>query len=345
MSEFRRDPVLGRWVIISTERGKRPTDFPPAKPRQKSSFCAFCPGNEDKTPPEIAAIRDPDTAPNTPGWTVRVVSNKFPVLTIEGELRKKARGIYDVMNGVGAHEVFIETPDHNRTISTIGSDNMNALVWMYRERMVDLEKDDRFKYILIFRNAGQAAGASLTHPHSQLIATPTVPKRITEELNGTASYYAFKERCVFCDMIDDERDYGKRIIEENEHFISFAPFASRFPFEMWLLPKKHSSSFTELKGSEIADFSACFQQSIRRLDTVLGFPPYNYIIHTVPCNTNKQYLYHWHMEIIPRLTHIAGFEWGTGFYINPTSPEQAAEMLREAFEENGKKFDDQTIPR
>ncbi len=332
MSELRRDPVLGRWVIISTERGNRPTDFIPAEPRKPKGFCAFCPGNEDKTPPEIAAVRDPHTAPNTPGWHVRVVSNKYPVLTIEGVLNKRAYGIYDIMNGIGAHEVFIESPNHHNTISTLPERNMIELCTMYRERMIDLEKDDRFKFILIFRNAGQAGGASLSHPHSQLIATPTVPKRISEELSGAMSYFDFKDRCVFCDMIDEERAFRKRVVEENEHFITFCPFASRFPFEMWLLPKRHVEKFSALKDEDIAPFSSCFQNSIRRLDTALGMPPYNYIIHTEPCNTSKPYQYHWHMEIIPRLTQIAGFEWGTGFYINPTAPEQAAEILRNAEE-------------
>ncbi len=330
MSEFRRDPVLGRWVIISSERGKRPTDFNPAEPKKTNGFCAFCPGNEDKTPPEITSIREPGSAPNSPGWRVRVVSNKYPVLEIEGDLNKRARGIYDTMNGIGAHEVFIETPDHYSTISKLSRQNVIELIWMYRERMVDLERDGRFKFILIFRNAGQDAGASLSHPHSQLIATPSVPKRISEEINGTHTYFEFKDRCVFCDMIDEEKYYKQRVVVENEHFISFAPFASRFPFEMWLLPKKHSAKFSELENARIADMADCFQESIKRLDSALEYPPYNYIIHTAPCNTDKDYFYHWHMEIIPRLTHVAGFEWGTGFYINPTPPEQAAEILRNA---------------
>ncbi|MFA6449371.1 MAG: galactose-1-phosphate uridylyltransferase [bacterium] len=330
MSELRRDPVLGRWVIISTERGKRPTDFLPAEPHKSSGFCAFCPGNENMTPPEIAAVRERVSLPDTPGWRVRVVSNKYPVLTIEGDLNKRAYGMYDIMNGVGAHEVFIETPDHEQTISTLSDQNLTDLIWMYRERMIDLEKDERFKYILIFRNSGQAGGASLSHPHSQLIATPTVPKRISEELAGSLSYLDFKDRCVFCDMIDEERAFKKRVVEENEDFISFCPFAARFPFEMWLLPKKHSEKFSELKNHMIPTFASCFQRSIRRLDNALGHPPYNYIIHTTPCNTNKTHHYHWHMEIIPRLTQIAGFEWGTGFYINPMSPEMSAETMRNA---------------
>lgn len=330
LSELRRDPVVGRWVIVSSERGGRPSDYETSRPQQRDGFCPFCEGNEDKTPPEIRVIRAPGTEPNTKGWRIRVVSNKFPALKIEGELNKRARGIYDIMSGIGAHEVFIETPDHGKTISTLPFEHMRDLIYTYRERMNDLEKDYRFKFILIFRNSGQAAGASLRHPHSQLIATPTIPKRIIEEIEGFRRYLDFKDRCVFCDMIDEELTSQKRIVCENEHFVSFEPFASRFPFETWILPKTHQASFKSLKDENLAELAEVFQDTIKRLDKSLDFPPYNYVLHTNPVNTEIDYNYHWHFEIIPRLTHVAGFEWGTGFYINPTPPEQAAEFLREA---------------
>lgn len=329
MSELRRDPVIGRWVIISSERSGRPSDFETAAPKQKTGFCPFCEGNEDKTPPEIMAIRDHHTEPNTPGWKVRVVSNKFPALQIEGELNKRARGIYDIMSGVGAHEVFVETPDHFKTISTLPFDNMCNVMRMYRDRLSDLEKDKRFQYILVFRNSGQAAGASLRHPHSQLIATPTIPKRIMEELIGVRRYYDFKDRCVFCDMVDEERSYGKRVVCENDSFLSFTPFAARFPFECWILPKEHQPCFKTMTDDQIPLLAQVLQDTIRRLDKCINFPPYNYVLHTRPVNVDTEYVYHWHIELIPRLTYIAGFEWGTGFYINPTPPEVAAEFLRE----------------
>ena len=328
MSELRRDPVVGRWVIISTDRSERPTDFEPAQPRKSGGFCPFCPGNEDKTPPEIRVLRDSHTLPDTSGWCVRVVSNKYPALKIEGDLNKRARGIYDVMNGIGAHEVFIETPGHDLTISTFPPEQMRALLWMYRERHRDLEKDPRFQFILIFRNSGQAAGASLRHPHSQLIATPTIPKRILEELNGVQRYQDFKDRCVFCDMVDEERAYAKRVVCENDMFIAFTPFASRFSFETWLMPKTHQPCFKSVTDEGLTLLAGLLQETITRLDTFLNFAPYNYVLHTVPVNTESTYHYHWHFEIIPRLTHVAGFEWGTGFYINPTQPGWAAEQLR-----------------
>ena len=329
MSELRRDPVVGRWVIISSERGGRPTDYQPARPMPRDGFCPFCPGNEDKTPPEIRAVRAPGTAPDSAGWKIRVVSNKFPALQIEGELDKRARGIYDIMTGIGAHEVFIETPEHDKTISTLPLDHISDIMWIYRERHRDLEKDKRFKFVLIFRNSGQDAGASLRHPHSQLIATPTIPKRILEEITGVHRYLEFKDRCVFCDMVDEELSYKNRIVCKNEHFISFAPFASRFPFETWILPRVHQPCYKSLDDDMLLPLAEVFHETIRRLDTFLDFAPYNYVLHTRPMNAETPYNYHWHFEIIPRLTHVAGFEWGTGFYINPTPPERAAEFLRE----------------
>lgn len=329
MSELRRDPVVGRWVIISTRRGARPTDFPSAEPSPKpENFCPFCPGNESSTPPEILVLKENDSKLDSSGWRIRIVPNKFPALQIEGELKKRARGIYDIMNGVGAHEVFIETPDHGKTISTMTRKNIEDLIWCYRERLIDLEKDKRIKYILIFRNSGEAAGASLQHPHSQLIATPTIPKRILEELDGSRKYLDFKERCVFCDMVDEEIDFKKRIVVDNPEVVSFTPFASRFPFETWIIPKAHQQCFQEITYEQLPSLAHCLQESIERLDGALDFPPYNFLIHTSPCNVNFDVFYHWHIEIIPRLTKMAGFEWGSGFYINAVSPEDAAEELR-----------------
>lgn len=329
MSELRRDPVTGRWVIISTERSARPTDFAVEPSKRKGGFCPFCEGNETKTPPEITAYRAFGTSPDTPGWRVRVVANKYPALQIEGDLHKRAQGIYDVMNGIGAHEVVIETPRHDATISTLTSEAMVELIWMYRERLIDLERDPRFQYILIFRNSGEAAGASLEHPHTQIIATPTIPKRIMEEVRGVKAYLDFKDRCVFCDMVAEELDTRKRIVAENELFVAFTAFAARFPFETWILPKKHQAGFEEMPPEHVPPFAHILQETIHRIDTSLSFPPYNYLVHTNPCNvTPETHFYHWHLEIIPRLTKVAGFEWGSGFYINPTPPESAAELLR-----------------
>lgn len=331
MPEFRKDPVVGRWVIIATDRAKRPSDFLREKVEIRGvGFCPFCYHNESKTPPEILAYRSDGSAPNTPGWSLRVVANKFPALRIEGSLNRRGEGLYDKMEGIGAHEVIIETPDHGRTLARLSPRAIEDVLWAFRDRILDLGKDRRFKYILIFKNHGEAAGASLEHSHSQLIALPVVPKRVVEELEGAAGYFRYKERCVFCDIIQQETSTGVRVIAENEGFIAIAPFAPRFPFELWIAPKVHRAAFDQSMKHEYAQFAAILKDMLMRLDTVLEKPAYNYVIHTSPLTGNHKDSYHWHMEIMPKLTKVAGFEWGTGFYINPTAPEESARFLREA---------------
>lgn len=328
MPELRKDPVIGRWVIISTERSHRPSDWKVAPEPPGDGFCPFCPGNEDKTPPEILAYRPESTERDVPGWIVRVVPNKFPALQIEGELNRRGEGIYDMMNGVGAHEVVIETPDHPKTLVDLEVEHICRILIFFRERMLDLKKDRRFKYILVFKNHGRAAGASLEHSHSQLIATPIVPKRVTEEIEGSTRYYNYKERCIFCDIVRQESQAEKRIVVHSERFISHTPYASRFPFECWILPVQHYSHFESMPDEEYADLAAVLKETLVRIDRTLGNPPYNFIIHTSPVQEQSFFEYHWHMEIMPKVTHVAGFEWGSGFYINPTPPEVAAEQLR-----------------
>ncbi len=330
MTELRRDPVIGRWVIISTERGKRPSDFGQEAETGVGKFCPFCPGNEDKTPSEILAYHDPGREKNAPGWWVRVVANKFPALQIEGSLNRQGEGMYDKMNGVGAHEVVIETADHATDFPDLADKKAEDVIWAFRDRIMDLKKDPRFEYILVFKNKGAAAGASLTHPHSQLIATPVVPKHVRESVNGAKNYYEYKERCVFCDMIKQESTSGVRIVAENDDFIAFVPFAARFPFEVWILPKVHDSDFEDAQKHEVVNLTRLLQNVLRRIKNVLDNPPYNFIILNSPLRESKLAHYHWHLEIMPKLTKVAGFEWGSGFYINPTPPEEAAKFLREA---------------
>jgi len=329
MPELRKDPIIGRWVIISTERAKRPSDFSSVPKKRTNKLCPFCPGNESATPPEILAYRPNSSEPNKPGWTLRVISNKFPALMIEGDLNREGRGLFDKMNGIGAHEVIIETPDHNKDLIDLDKKQMEDVIWAYRERTIDLKKDPRFRYILIFKNQGEAAGASLEHSHSQLIATPIVPKRVTEELEGAGKYYEYKERCIFCDIVKQEISENERVILQNDSFISIEPFAPRFPFETWILPKKHSPAFEKIKKEETPALAAILRETLQRLAKALNNPPYNYILHTSPVDSYHDKEYHWHVEIMPKLTRVAGFEWGTGFYINPTAPEDAATYLKE----------------
>ena len=330
MPELRRDPVVGRWVIISTERGKRPSDFGRTVPRKLSGFCPFCPGHEDKTPPEVYAIRRNGSQSNGPGWHVRVVPNKFPALQIEGDLDRRAEGMYDKMNGIGAHEVIIESPDHSLELSRQPIEQINHVLSAYRARMVDLARDKRFRYIQLFKNHGEAAGASLEHAHTQLVATPIVPRRILEELEGCQQHFELKERCIYCDIIDQELTIGKRVVCENSEYIAIEPFAPRFPFETWILPRLHQPYFEQSFRGNFYAFARILKETLTRVNIALHDPPYNLVLHTSPCNDwrgPKQN--HWHLEIMPKLTRVAGFEWGTGFYINPTPPEDAAAYLRD----------------
>ncbi|MBI4830403.1 MAG: DUF4931 domain-containing protein [Candidatus Lindowbacteria bacterium] len=336
MPELRKDPVVGRWVIIATERGKRPMDFHPEPVIDDTGFCPFCEGHEDKTPPEILAFRENHQVANGPGWKVRVVPNKFPALRIEGEMGKAGVGMYDKMNGIGAHEVIIETPDHFKKIDMHTQDSLARVFQACKNRITDLNNDKRFKYILIFKNEGRQAGASLSHPHSQLIATPVTPKRVKEELMGAKEYFNYKDRCVFCDIVREELSQGARIIYENKGFVTFSPFASRFPFEMWILPKRHSPDFQTIEHDEMMLLADVLIVTMKKLAVALNRPQYNLVLHTGPVRWARMGYwvtldldYHWHIEVMPKLTQVAGFEWGTGFYINPTVPEEAAKFLRE----------------
>ena len=331
MPELRKDPITGRWVIIATERAKRPSDFVRDKVQiHGSGFCPFCTGNETKTPPEIIAYRSDGSMRNAPGWTLRVVANKFPALGIEGSLNRQGEGLFDKMSGIGAHEVIIETPDHQKTLAMLSPRQIEDVLWAYRDRILDLKKDRRFKYIMIFKNHGEAAGASLEHTHSQLIALPVVPKRVREETDGARDYFNFKERCIFCDIIRQETESGIRVIADTRAFIAVAPFAPRFPFEIWIMPRVHQSAFEDSQKQEFEQLAVILKDMLMRLDKVLEFPAYNYIIHTSPIPESPNEHYHWHLEIMPKLTKVAGFEWGTGFHINPTPPEESAKFLREA---------------
>ena len=329
MPELRKDPVVGRWVIISTERSRRPSDFNTEPVRTRGGPCVFCGGNEDKTPPEILAGRPPDSPANAPGWSFRVVANKFPALRIEGDLEPSGEGLYDRMNGVGAHEVVIETPQHDASLATLPADAVADVFLAFRERILDLKKDPRFEYILVFKNHGEAAGASLEHPHSQLIATPIIPIMVTEELSGSQQYWERKERCVWCDIVRQERRGRRRLIAEHGGFVALAPFAPRFPFETWILPLKHRAAFEESGEEDLRALAEMIGDVLRRMNTALGTPPFNFMLHTAPLRDSTVEHFHWHLEVIPKLTRVAGYEWGSGFFINPVLPEDAAAALRD----------------
>jgi len=330
MPELRRDPVVGRWVIIATERARRPSSFDhvPA-PSRSDGLCPFCPGHEDKTPGEVYAAGRPHGAPvNGPGWKVRVVPNRFPALKIEGDLDRQAEGIYDRMNGIGAHEVVIETSDHTRMLEGQSQGEILEVLMALRARVLDLRNDQRFRYIVLFKNHGAAAGATLEHPHSQLIALPIVPRQVLSELEGARRHFELKERCIYCDIVGQERKDRTRLVYENDEFVVLAPWAPRSPFETWVVPRRHESSFEAEPRERLSLCAQALGTALRRISTALGNPPYNFMIHSNPLRDAPSPSYHWHVEIMPALTHQAGFEWGSGFHINPVPPEEAAEFLR-----------------
>ncbi|MBI4712105.1 MAG: galactose-1-phosphate uridylyltransferase [Planctomycetes bacterium] len=330
MPELRKEPILGRWVIIASERAKRPDDFKSPVPKSpRAGPCPFCEGQEATTPPEIYALRPNGLPKDGKGWDVRVVPNKFPALMIEGNLEKRGKGIYDQMRGIGAHEVIIETPQHLLSVAALPTEHIQKIIQVYKDRLLDLKKDARLVFGLVFKNVGDAAGASLEHTHSQLVATPVTPIRIEQEMKGCKTFFNHRGRCLFCDIIMQDIEDEQRIVINDEHFIAISPFASRFPFETWILPKQHLTHFENITSHLIAPLADILRKVFSKLEKSLNNPPYNMLIHTTPFNLEESEYYHWHIEIIPRITRVAGFEWGTGFYINPVPPENAAAFLRE----------------
>jgi UDPglucose--hexose-1-phosphate uridylyltransferase len=342
MSELRYDPIRKTWVIIATERGMRPTDIRShgqAGLQVSRAFCPFCLGNEDRTPPEILAVRKPGAQPNGPGWKIRVVPNKFPVLTTETPQHISDKGIYKVAAGFGTHEVIVETPSDVQQMADFNIAHLSEVFAVYQSRLIDLERDERFRSVMIFKNYGSAAGASLRHSHSQVIAIPVMPNLLELELAGAHDYYLHKKRCIMCDIILRELADGERIVIDEDLFVAFTPFASSFPFELRITSKNHNHDFTLLDNNHLHHLAEIIKDVLVRLRDILEDPPYNLILHTGPPVrehvNNPDYLlavkdsYHWYFELIPRMTTIAGFEWGTGFQINPTSPEDAARFLRE----------------
>jgi len=326
--ELRKDPIVGRWVIIAPDRLSRPQALYEEDAATCDYFDPFLAGNEDATTPEILAYRD-GGVPNGPGWRVRVIPNKFPAVRIEGDLDKRGEGIYDKMNAIGAHEVIVECPHRETNMSRLSVDNIREVLWVYRDRLVDLKRDPRLVHGLIFKNKGSRAGASLDHSHSQLIVAPIVPIAIQEELDGAREFYDYRGRCIYEDMIQQELASEKRIVLETEYFVVFCPYASRFPFETWILPRQHSSHYENISKPMIEDLGGVMKTVLTKLELGLDDPPYNFVLHSAPFSSQNLPHYLWHIEIFPRLSRVAGFEWGSGFYINPVSPEDAAQFLRD----------------
>lgn len=336
MPELRKDPVVGRWVVFSPERLRRPISYQSEEKVGDKKENPFLSGNESFTPPEVFSVRDADTNPNTPGWRVRVVPNKFPAFRVEGELEKEAVGMYDRMNGIGAHEVIIETPDPHMALELQPLSGIVEVLTAYRSRMLDLAKDIRFSYIFVFKNVGPRAGATIAHPHSQLIALPIIPVALKEKLDSAKKYYEDKDRNLFGDILNNERKSGERMVYENAGFGAFCPYASRYPFEVCVMPRKQASDFSQITDHSMVLLADVLKRVLMAYRKGLQVPDFNLIIHTAPMRRPKKDYwssidsdFRWHIEILPRITGIAGFEFGTGFHINPTMPEEAARFLRE----------------
>lgn len=339
MPELRRDPVVGYWTIISTERSRRPIEYR-SRQIQEGRDCPFCEGKESGTTAEVFAIRNNDSASDGPGWSVRVIESKVPLLSSTAETDRYGQGLYDLMEGVGKHELIIESPKHAHSLDELSLHDLENVVRAYVHRINDLEKDPRFKYALLFKNHGLISGSVqdvIRHTRSQLIAMPITPKRLKEELEATRLYFNRHDRCVFCDILRQEATDGSRVVYQNPGFFAFCPFASRSPFEMWILPKRHSADFGKIPADSFKYLAQCIKQCLSRLRALMDDPPYNIILHTAPYRRTQKGAYwqtieedfHWYLQILPRLTRDAGFEWGTGTYINPTPPEDAALLLRE----------------
>lgn len=332
--ELRKNIVTREWVIIARGRGQRPMEIARAEgeaerlPEWEES-CPFCPGNEEMTPPEVFAVRDGGPA-NSPGWQVRVVPNKYPALHAAGSERLRHAGIHAARDGVGAHEVIIESPRHDLDLWEMELTQVEAVIEAYRQRYLACESSEPLRYVLIFRNHGAKAGTSLAHPHSQLIAAPITPHQLAEELRGAADYWEYLGRCVFCALIEEESRSGERTVLESPHFLVVTAYAARYAYETWILPKRHSIRFADMSEEEASDLARVLRETLGRIAATLGRPSYNFAIHTAPAAEHNIRAYHWHIELFPRLTTPGGFELGSDIYINIAEPEEAARYLRQA---------------
>ncbi len=296
------------------------------------SDCPFCEGQEARTPPEIFAIRRPGSAPNAPGWLVRVVSSRSPLLRIEGNVSQTHLGMFTHMEGIGAHEVIIEAPQHDTDVALLSHDHVAAIVRTYLQRYLDLDRDQRFCFTLLFRKHDHRPPEWVSHPHSQLLAFPVVPHQIAEELQNADTYFSKEAMCAYCDLISQELLDGSRSVYQNEQFLAIAPFASRFPFEMWILPKTHMASFGSVNDDAVPSLSDALKSTLAKLSSCLDDPPYDLFVHSAPYGEpgSSAYSFHWHVEILPRPNRTRRIDRGCGIFTNSVLPEKAARTLREA---------------
>jgi UDPglucose--hexose-1-phosphate uridylyltransferase len=328
MSDLRQDPILNHWVIVAAGRSQRPGAFIESPPFDPRLPCPFCEGHEDETPHEVLAFRDVAGETDRPRWRVRVVPNKFPAIE-SGGARPVDGDFYRRLDGCGAHEVIIESPRHLASTSDLSSAELTEVFLAWQMRLAFWKRDSRMAYGQLFKNVGQAAGASLEHAHSQLLVIPRVPNVVAAEIAAALDYFQRRGSCPFCDMIRAELALGQRIVAETPQHLSFVPFAARLPFETWILPKLHAGHYEEIPRPHLEDLAAIVRSVIRRLEAAVGRCAYNYVLHTTPFAATAAANYHWHLEIVPAMVKTAGFELASGWFINPVAPEDSARMMRE----------------
>jgi len=331
LPEYRRCPATGRWVVFAPERSLRPITLKHASPHHghevAKTNCPFCPGSEHLTPNELYAVRAEGSTRDGPDWRLRVVTNKFPAVrdTVpHASIHNVNEGsLLEAMGGYGLHEVVIESPEHIVSPTELSVEQFHDVWVSYRERMHAHARNPDLRYTIVFKNVGAEAGASLAHSHSQLVAMPLVPDAIRAELEEANAYYSREHKCVYCDMIRHERSAGVRVIAESTqgHFIAVCPFAPRFAYEMWILPMAHESRFETSSTEDLLDLAELLKRIYTGLEQVLNEPAYNSYLHTGPLRAAALPYYHWHLEIIPRTDRQAGFEWGSGCFINAVLPE------------------------
>jgi UDPglucose--hexose-1-phosphate uridylyltransferase len=326
MPELRYNTLTREWVIIATERAKRPEEFAKVKKEKQlpeySSACPFCPGNEHLTPPPTMVI------PNHGAWRVRVTPNKFSALSREGERRRVSQGVRRMVTGVGIHEVIVETPFHNQTTALLEDSQVELVIEAYLDRFRFASADPRVEQVTIFKNHGEAAGTSLEHPHSQIIGTPVITTQVRDRLVNAGSHYDEFGECIFCRVLEVEVKEKIRIVLESEHFVAFVQYAALTPFSLLIMPRRHMAVFSEMNDREAADLARILRRVLAKLYRGLQDPDYNYTIRTAPTDHAGVRYYHWYLSIIPRLTRVAGFELGAGMFINVSLPEENAEFLR-----------------
>lgn len=326
--QIRLNTATGEWVIYAPSRRQRPQDFRKSPKNElitPEHSCPFCPGHEADLEPTIIEFPQLDNS----GWQTRVVTNKFPALIPQGETKRVPQGIYITLAGYGRHEVIIESPEHNQTLATMTLSEINILIETYHQRYLQLLQDPEIMMIIIFRNHGKEAGASLSHPHSQIIATSIVPQNRRWQEEEAQRYYDHWHRCVYCDMLAFEMAEQVRIITENSSFVAFVPFAAEVPCEVWIMPKQHHADFGSISPQQKSDFALILHTILKKLYDKLENPAYNYVINTASRYKGEEPQIHWYCQIKPRLTTSAGFEMGAGISINPSIPEVDAAFLKE----------------